>query len=55
MNSRRLIGNPQVSKMALIRIEFQDAPALWSLTEFTIGALQNDIAGGDAWDGHWLR
>jgi hypothetical protein len=35
MNSRRLICNPQGSKLAHKIIEFQPAPVVWSLIEFT--------------------
>ena len=49
MNSRNLICNPQVSKLARRKLNFCTPD--WSLTEFTNRSLQKDIALGDAWEG----
>jgi hypothetical protein len=55
MNSRRLICNPQGSKDT-IEIEFLHARSgLASDRVQKIGALQNDIALGEAGEGLWVR
>jgi hypothetical protein len=56
MNSRRLVCDPEGSKLARRELNFSTPPVvLVSDRVHKSGHHRNDIAPGDAWEGHWVR